>query len=56
MTLTQILIIGFILMTAVALAAIIYGFKLVKKYNSYSYRQQAAYDFLKEERKKAGLQ
>lgn len=52
---TTILTIGFVAMSAVAFAAIGYGFYLVKKVNSYNYRQKAAYDFLAEERRKRGF-
>ena len=52
---TTILTIGFVAMSVIAFAAIGYGFQLVKKVNSYNYRQKAAYDFLAEERRKAGL-
>lgn len=52
---TTILTIGLVAMSAVAFTAISYGFYIVRKINSYEYRQTEAYEFLAEERRKAGL-
>ncbi|NQG98454.1 hypothetical protein HO675_10220 [Streptococcus suis] len=51
-----VLTIGFVAMSLVAAIAIGYGFYLTKKLNSFRYSQKDAYDFLKEQRRKAGLQ
>ncbi|MFM0761338.1 hypothetical protein P7J38_03365 [Streptococcus suis] len=52
---TKLFIIGFIAMTMVAFIAIGYGFYLTYKLNTFRYSQKDAYNFLKEQRRKAGF-